>query len=59
VGDVAELQRAGAKHLMVGAEILPFGEQLDRGALGIVESQHLPDARNGIAAHCALHTVAR
>src|SRR5258708_9618461 len=59
VGDVTELKWAGAEYLVVGAEVLPFVEELNRGAFGIVEGQHLADARNDIAAHLALHTVGR
>src|SRR5262245_3384264 len=39
-GDMAELQRARPKHLLVSPEIAPFREQLDRRALVVLERQH-------------------
>ena len=59
IGDVPELERAGAETLMVGAQIFPFLEQLDGGALGVVEGQHLADARNRVAAQLAFDAVGR
>ena len=56
-GDVPELERSDAGDLLVLAEIAPFLEQLDRGALVVLERQHLADPRNGVVAQLAAHAV--
>ena len=57
--DVAELERADAAHLVVRAEILPLREQVDCGALVVLEGEHLAHAGNGIVAQLALDAVLR
>ena len=49
-GDVAELERADADHLVMLAEIAPLREQLDGRALRVLELQHLADARDRVVA---------
>ena len=45
-GDMPELERPGADDLLVIADGAPLAEQLDGGALGVLERQHLGQARN-------------
>jgi hypothetical protein len=47
-GDMSDLEHAGAHHLLLVADMTPFAEQLDAGAFGILERQHLGQARNGV-----------
>ena len=56
-GDVPELERSDAGDLLVLAEIAPFLEQLDRGALVVLERQHLADPRNGVVAQLAADAI--
>src|SRR6516165_8400497 len=56
-GDMPELQRTDAGDLLVLAEIAPVLEQLDGGALVVLERQHLAYARDGIVAQLAAHPV--
>src|SRR4029077_2469242 len=56
-GDVAELERADAVVLQVLAEIAPFLEQRDGGALVVLEGQHRADARRRIVAQLALDAL--
>src|SRR5215470_6044484 len=56
-GDVTELQGTGAEHLFVAAEIAPFLEQLDGGALVVFEGENLSQAGNGVVALLALDAV--
>src|SRR5262245_10517533 len=58
-GDMAELKRPGSQCLMVGAQIVPLREQLNRSAHGIAESQHLADTRDSIAEPVAFHAILR
>jgi hypothetical protein len=50
---MTELERADADHLVMGAEILPIGKQLDGGALGILEGQRLRRSGQWIRADIA------
>src|SRR6516165_12542178 len=43
--DMAELKRPRSQYLMVGPQIVPFCEQFNRSARGIVESQQIADTR--------------
>src|SRR5262245_49573983 len=56
-GDMAELKRPGSQCLMVGTQIVPLREQLNRSASGIAESQHLADTRDCIAERLASHAI--
>src|SRR5262249_25314780 len=56
-GDVPELERPDAGDLRVLAEIAPVLEQLDGGALVVLERQHLAHAGNRIIAQLAAHAV--
>ena len=47
--DVAELEHADAGDVLAAADRLPLLEQLDRGALGILERQHLAEAGRDVA----------
>ena len=46
-------------HLMVRAEIVPVREQVDRGALVVLEREHLAHAGDGIVAQLARDAVGR
>src|SRR5215467_5645451 len=56
-GDMTELKRPRSQYLMMGAQIVPFREQFNGGACGIVECEHLADTRDRIAQPIALHTI--
>ena len=58
-GDVAELERPDAVHLMVRAEIVPFREQVDGRALVVLEGQHPAHAGHGVVAQLAVDAVGR
>src|SRR5215470_1276068 len=55
--NMAELKRPGSQCLMVGAQIVPLREQLNRSARGIAESKHLADTRDCIAEPVAFHAM--
>src|SRR5690348_8145889 len=56
-GDMAEFQRADAVMLQMLAEIIPFLEQRDGGALVVLKRQYRADAGRGIVAQLAFDAV--
>src|SRR3984893_1666859 len=58
-GDMTELERTDAGHLLVLAEIAPVLEQLDGGSLVVGKREHLTDAGHGIIAQLAPNAVFR
>src|SRR5262249_39110404 len=56
-GDVPELQRTGAEHLLVPAEVAPVREQRDGRALAVLECENLAEAGNAVIAQLALDPV--
>src|SRR6516162_7859174 len=58
-GDMAELERSYAVHLMMRAEIAPLLEQVDRRPFVVLESQHRSHAGHGIVAQLALDAIGR
>src|SRR5262249_1647871 len=58
-GDMAELERSYAVHLMMRAEIAPLLEQVDRRPVVVLESQHRSHAGHRIVAQLALDAIAR
>src|SRR5215211_914276 len=56
-GHMPELQRSGAEHLLVAAEIAPLREQLDGRSFVVLEGEHLADARDRVIAQLALDAV--
>ena len=56
-GDVAEFHRPYSSDLMVVAEVVPAGEELDLGALVVLEDERLRNARCGIVAKRTGHAL--
>src|SRR5262249_2060687 len=52
--DMAELERGNAADRLVGREIAPLGQKLDRGALDVIEGEELRHTRDIVAANLAL-----
>src|SRR5262249_2221854 len=56
---MAELERGNAADRLVRREIAPLGQELDRGALDVLEGEELRHARDIVAANLALDALRR